>query len=163
MHSAIRESDQTSAQVASVTVVAQCHIVLDSSAFPNCWPLRAMLQSTPFVGTSLFGKQFQSSVEEAMRSQEQLSQVRQLASAGSKAPQGSLAPRASQQSQNPPPSPRSPSGGYFRGWRFSKKTLLVTKRVARGRVDPTFSLRFSRVPRGRSVDGSACLDFLGLV
>ena len=54
LHVAIRESCLTLAQVASVAIAAQHHLVLDASTF-DCWPLRATLLSIPFVGTSLFG------------------------------------------------------------------------------------------------------------
>ncbi len=76
------------------------HVYMDVDAFTyrDCQPLWAMLLSTP-VGASLFGEQFQSSVEEAMHRQEQLSQVRCLISVGSKAAEGSPPPRVSQQSQ----------------------------------------------------------------
>ncbi len=73
-------------------------MVLDATVFRDCRPLRAMLLPTAFISTSLFGGQFQSSVEEAT-CQEQLSQVRHLVSVGSRAVQGSSAPQASQQSQ----------------------------------------------------------------
>ena len=67
------------------------------------------LQSTTFVGSSPFGGQFQSSVEEATRSQEKLSQASRLASAGSRAAQGTSGSRVPQQSQKrravPPPPP----------------------------------------------------------
>ncbi len=99
LHRAIRESHLTLAHAASVAVVAQRHMVLDVFAFHDCRPLRATLLSTPFVGTSLFGGQFQSSVEDATHIQGQLSQVRHLASVGSWAAQGTLGPRPSQQSQ----------------------------------------------------------------
>ena len=75
-------------------IAAQRPMILDASAFRDCQPLRATLLSTPFVGSSLFCGQFQSSVEEAMRSQEKLSQVRHLASAGSRAAQGTSGSRA---------------------------------------------------------------------
>ncbi len=78
---------------------AQRRMILDASAFRDCQPLRATLLSTPFVGSSLFGGQFQSSVEEATRSQKKLSQVRQLASVGSIGAQGTSGSRAPQQSQ----------------------------------------------------------------
>ncbi len=115
----IRESRHTSAQAASVAIAAQRHMILDASAFRDCWPLRATLLSTPFVGSSLFGGQFQSSVEEATCSQEKLSQVRWLLSAGSRAAQGTSGSRVTQQSQKrrsvlpplPPPTAQSvPSG-----------------------------------------------------
>ncbi len=117
LHGAIRESRQTasvasaSAQAASVAIAAQRRMILDASAFRDCRPLRAILLSTPFVGSSLFGGQFQSSVEKAMRSQEKLTQVRQLASAGSRAAQGTSGSRVPPQSQKrravPPPPPPS--------------------------------------------------------
>ncbi len=78
LHGAIRESRQTSAQAALVAIAAQCHMILDASAFWVCRSLRATLLSTPFVGYSLFGGQLQSSVEEATRSQEKLSQAQGL-------------------------------------------------------------------------------------
>ena len=109
LHGAIRESCQTSAQATSVTIAAQRCMILAASAFRDCRPLRATLMSTPFVGSSLFGGQFQSSFEEATCSQEKLTQVRRLAPAGSRAAQGTSGPRASLQSQKhravPPPHP----------------------------------------------------------
>ncbi len=109
LHGAIRESRMTSSQAALVAVVAQRRMILNASTFRDCQPLWATLLSTPFVGSSLFGGQFQSSVEEATRSQEKLTQVRQLASSGSQAAQGTSGPRATQQSQKrraaPPPPP----------------------------------------------------------
>ncbi len=118
LHGAIRESRLTSAQAASVAIAAQRRMILDASAFRDCRPLRATLFATPYVGTSLFGGQFQSSVEEATRSQEKLTQVRRLASSGSRAAQGTSGPRAPVQSQKrraapPPPPPTAqavPSG-----------------------------------------------------
>ena len=92
LHGAIRESRMTSAQAASVAIAAQRRMILDASAFRDCRPLRATLLSTPFVGSSLFGGQFQSSVEK-------LTQVKQLASSGSRVAQGISGPRATQQSQ----------------------------------------------------------------
>ncbi len=74
-------------------------MILDASAFRVGRPLRAILLSTPFVGSSLFGGQFQSSVEEATHSQEKLSQVRRLASACSRVAQGTAGARAPQPSQ----------------------------------------------------------------
>ncbi len=65
LHRAIRESPLTSAQVASVAIAAQRCMILNASTFRDCKPLRATLLSTPFVGSSLFGGQFQSSVKEA--------------------------------------------------------------------------------------------------
>ncbi len=76
LHGAIRESRQTSAHAASVAIAAQRRMILDASAFRDCRPPRATLLSTPFVGSLLFGGQFQSSVEEATRSQEKFTQVR---------------------------------------------------------------------------------------
>ncbi len=109
LHGAIRESRMTSSQAASVAIAAQRRMILDASAFRDCRPLRATLLSTPFVGSSLFGGQFQSSVKEATHSQENLTQVRRLASSGSRATQGTSGPRATQQSQKrraaPPPPP----------------------------------------------------------
>ncbi len=109
LHGAIQESRVTSSQGASVAIAAQRRMILDASSFRDCRPLRATLLSTPFVGSSLFGGQFQSSVEEATRSQEKLTQVRRLASSGSRAAQGTSDPRATQQSQKrraaPPPPP----------------------------------------------------------
>ena len=64
LHGAIRESHQTSAQGASVAIAAQRCMILDAPTFRDCRPFRVTLQSTPFVGSSLFGGQFQSSVEE---------------------------------------------------------------------------------------------------
>ncbi len=102
----------TSAQVASVAIAAQRRMngmILDASAFRDSRPLRATLLSTPFVGSSLFGGQFQSSVEEATCSQEKLTQVKRSASSGSRAAQGTSGPRATHQSQKrraaPPPPP----------------------------------------------------------
>ncbi len=90
MHGATQEFHQTLAQAATVAVAAQCHMALDASAFRDCHPLRVMLLPTILVGTSIFGGQFLSSnEEEVMRSQEQLNQVRRLASADSRAAQGS--------------------------------------------------------------------------
>ncbi len=62
-------------------------MVLDPSAFRDYRSLQATFLSTPFVGvgTSLFRGQFQPPIEEATRSQEQLSGVRHLTPAGSKA------------------------------------------------------------------------------
>ncbi len=70
-------------------------------------------------GSSLFGGQFQSSVKEATCSQEKLSQVRRLASLGSRVAQGTSGSRAAQQSQkrraipppHPPPTAQSVSSG----------------------------------------------------
>ncbi len=62
LHDGIQESHQILAQVVSVTVVAQHRMVFDASMFWDCGPRWATLLSTPFVGTSLFGGQFQSSV-----------------------------------------------------------------------------------------------------
>ena len=87
-------------------------MILDASMFRDCRPLRATLLSTPFVGSSLFGGQFQSSVEEATRSKEKFTQVRRLASAGSRAPQGTSGSRAPPQSQKHravPPPPSTPT------------------------------------------------------
>ncbi len=112
LHGAIRESRQTSARGASVAIAAQRRLVVDASAFRDCRDLRSSLLATPFVGSSLFGGQFMSSVEAATRSQEQLSQARRLASAGSRAAQGSQAPKLAQQSQKrraPPPPPSAPA------------------------------------------------------
>ncbi len=91
-----------------MAIAAQRCMILDASAFRDCRPLRATLLSTPSVGSSLFGGQFQTSVKEATRSQEKLSQVRQLASAASRAARGTSGSRAHQQSQKhravaPPP------------------------------------------------------------
>ncbi len=94
LHGAIRESRLTSAQAASVAIAAQCHMILDASTFRDCGPLRATLLFIPFVGSSLFGGQFQPSVEEATHSQEKLSQVRQLAMYGSWPAQGTSGSRA---------------------------------------------------------------------
>ncbi len=93
-----------------MAIAAERRMILDASVFRDCRPLRATLLSTPFVGSSLFGGQFQSSVEEVTHSQEKLSQVRRFASAGSRAVQGTSGPRALQQSQKrraalPPPPP----------------------------------------------------------
>ncbi len=65
-------------------------MVLDASAFWDCWPLWATVLwgtvlSIPFVSISVLGQQFQSSNDEASHSQKQLSQVRYLTSAISKA------------------------------------------------------------------------------
>ncbi len=88
-------------------------MILDASMFQDCRPLRTTLLSTPFVGSLLFDGQFQSSVEEATRSQGNLSQGRQLASAGSRAAQGTSGSIVPQQSQKrkavPPPSPPPPT------------------------------------------------------
>ncbi len=73
LHGAIRESRLISAQAASVGIVAQRRMILDASAFQDCQPLKASILSTPFVGSSLFGGQFRSLVEEVTRSQEKLS------------------------------------------------------------------------------------------
>ncbi len=115
LHGAIQESLQTSAQAASVAIAAERRMILNASAFQDCRPLKATLLSTPFVGSSLFGGQFQSSFEEATHSQEKLTQVRQLASAGSRAAEGTSASRAPPQHQKrravlpPPPPPTTQS------------------------------------------------------
>ncbi len=111
-----------------MAIAAQRRMILDASVFRDCRLLRATLLSTPFVGSSLFGGQFQSSVEEATLNQEKLSQVRRLASSGSKAVQGTSGPKAPQQSQKaappPPPPPTAqsvPSGG---GGSAAQKVLV---------------------------------------
>ncbi len=68
-----------------MAVAVQHCMVLDASMFQDCQPLQATLLSTPFVGILFFGGQFQSSIKEARGNQEQVSQVRCFASAGSKA------------------------------------------------------------------------------
>ena len=85
------------------------------------------LLSNTFVGTLLLGGQFQSSIREVTRSQQQLNLVRCLASASSRAVHGSLAPRASQQSQKgraalspPPPSALQVATSGERGSPVSK-------------------------------------------
>ena len=92
-----------------MAIAAQRRMILDASALCDCRPLRATLLSTPFVASSLFGGQFQSSVEDATHSREKLSQVRQLASAGLRSAQGTSGSRATQQSHKrraaPPPPP----------------------------------------------------------
>ncbi len=108
LHGAIRESRMTSSQVASMAIAVQCRMILDASTFRDCRPLRATLLSTPFVGSSLFGGQFQSSVGEAMSSKETLTQVRRLASSGSLAAQGTCGPIVTQQSQKRRAAPRPP-------------------------------------------------------
>ena len=92
-----------------MAIAVQRRMVLDASAFRDCRPLMATLLSTPFIGSLLFGGQFQSSVDEAMHSREKLTQVRWLASSGSRAAQGTSGSRAPTQSQKhraiPPPPP----------------------------------------------------------
>ncbi len=135
LHWAIRESRLTSAQMALVAIAAQHRMILDTSAYQDCMPLRATLLSTPFVGSSLFGGQFQSSVEGAMHSQEKLSQVRRLASAGSRAAQGTSGSRALQQSQKcravppPPPHPTAQSVPSRDG------SLAAKRRQSKNRVN----------------------------
>ncbi len=114
LHGAIQESRLTSAQGASVAIAAQCRMILDASAFQDCQPLRATLLSTPFVGSSLFGGQFQSLFEEATRSQEKLTQVRQLrakGTSGSRATQQSHKHRAAPPPPLPPPTAQSVQSG----------------------------------------------------
>ncbi len=124
-YGAIWDSRQTSAQAAYVVVAAQRCMVLDVSVCCDCQPLSAMLSSTPSSVPRSLEDSFQSSVKEGTHNQEQLSQVRSLASPGSKTAQGSLDPRASNQSQKrraaPPPfsSPSSWSGSHFSRWKFS--------------------------------------------
>ncbi len=106
LHGVIGEPPQTSACGALVAIVDQCGLVV-ASAFRDCRDIWSSLLVTPFIGSSLFDGQFMSSVEAAMRSQEQLSQARGLALVGSRAAQGALAAKAAQQSQKrqaPPPS-----------------------------------------------------------
>ncbi len=154
LHGAIRESHQTSAQAASVAIAAQGHMILDASLFRDCTPLRATLLSTPFVGSSLFGGQFQSSLEEATSSQEKLTQVRLLASSGSRAAQGTSGSRVPPQSQKrraapPPPPPAAqlvPSGD---GGSAAKRRWSKTGETTDGLVGPLLSLRLSRAPGGR--------------
>ncbi len=129
LHGAIQEFCVTSSQAASVAIAAQRRMILDASAFRDCRPLRATLLSTPFVGSSLFGGQFQSSVEEATHSQEKLTQVRRIASSGSRATQGTSGPRATQQSHKlraappPPPPPTAQSVPTGDGGSAAKRRL----------------------------------------
>ena len=67
-------------------------------AFRACRNLQSLLPATPFTGSSFFGGQFMSSLEAATCRQEQLSQVRCLASTGSRGAQGAQAPKAAPQS-----------------------------------------------------------------
>ncbi len=152
LQGAIRESRLTSAQAALVVIAALHCMILDALPFRDCWPLRATLLSTPFVDSSLFGGQFQSSVEEATRSQEKLSQVRRLASASSRSAQGTSGSRATQQSQKhraaPPPLllPLQPLSRFLQGmevWLPKGAGLKI------GLVGVLLSLRLSRVPGSR--------------
>ncbi len=52
LHGAIREFRLTSAQAASVAIVAQHCMVLDPSTFRDHRPLRAMLLSTPVISAA---------------------------------------------------------------------------------------------------------------
>ncbi len=136
-------------------IAAQHHMILDASAFRDCRPLRVTLLATPFVGSSLFSGQFQSSVEEATHSQEKLRQVRRLASAGSKAAQGSSSSRAPPQSKKrraispPPPPPTAqsvPSGDRGLAAKSRRSKNGGNNRRSGGGA---LSLRLSRVPGGR--------------
>ena len=162
LHGAIRESRQTSAQAASVAIASQRHMILDASAFQDCRPLRATLLFTPFVGSSLFGGQYQSSVEEATRSQEKLSQVRRLASVCSRAAQGTSGSRVPQQSQKrrtvpPPLLPLQPLSHFLQGMEVwlpkgaCQKTGVTTECL----VGPLLSLRLSRALGGRGLQHEA--------
>ncbi len=85
-------------------------LVLDAPAFRDCQPLNAMLLTTPFVGTSLFGEQFQSSVKEATCSKEQLSQVRRLVSADTRLLRALQVPELASSHRSvglPPPPPHT--------------------------------------------------------
>ncbi len=130
-------------------------MILDSSAFRDYRPLRATLLSTLFVGSSLFGGQFQSSVEEATRSQEKLTQVRRLASSGSWAAQGTSGPGVTQQSQKrraappPPPPPTAQAVPSGDGGSAPKRRRSKTGEQIEGQAGPLLSLRLSRVPGGR--------------
>ncbi len=138
-----------------MAIAAQHHMILDASAFRDCRTLRATLLSTPFVGSSLFGGQFQSSLEEATSGQEKLSQVRRLASADSRAAQATSGFRAPQQSQKhravPPPPLQQALSQFIQGMevRLPKSAGQKIGVTTEGLVGPLLSLRLSRVPGGR--------------
>ena len=123
LHGAIRESCQISAQAALVAIAAHPCMILHASPFRDCWPLSATLLSIPFVGSSHSDGQFQSSVKEATHSQEKLSEVRWLASAGSRAAQELPVPEPPSSLRNlgllPLLLPLQPPSHSFRGWRLS--------------------------------------------
>ncbi len=83
MHSAIQESRKVSATGASSAIAASCRMVLDSPACHGWQALRPKLLGSPYGGTNLFGGSFDTHIECATRTLEQLAQVRRLT-----APQG---------------------------------------------------------------------------
>ncbi len=65
LHGAIREFHQTSGHGASVAIVAQGHLVVDTSDFRDCRDLWSSPLATSFISSSLFEGQ----VEAMARSQ----------------------------------------------------------------------------------------------
>ncbi len=129
LHGAIRESHQISARGTSVAIGVQCRLVVNTSTFRDCSDLQSSLLATPFVGSSLFGGQFMFSEEAAMHSQEQLSQVRCLASAGSRSATkvcsgGSAPPKqcsSPRKDELPPPYPAASAALWVEGGSNTKR------------------------------------------
>ena len=163
LHSAVQESRQTSAQGASVAIAAQHRMVLDASPFRDSRTLRSMLLATPYVGNSLFGGQFPKAVEEATRSLEQSSQVKRLASSGSRGgrqPSGQRS--APQQSQKrrappppPPPAPTVPVVGQVEGVPSSSKRRRGKNRRSQGSGGNSAQQPAQQSARGRGVSNQS--------
>ncbi len=133
MHSAIQESRKVSATGASSAIVASRSMVLDSPACRGWQALRPKLLGSPYGGTNLFGGSFDSHIESATRSQEQLAQVCRLTAprAPTTRPGPSGPPRAGGQPQQrtaPLLLPRQ----YGEGWRG---VLQLLRRVARNLLE----------------------------